>query len=287
MNTFAPLDFMEFNLLQMKPQNVRFKAWFDLMKQTGIIENQGILANYLKSEKGRTVSQAFISAIYTGTSAIPDNLLIQLEELFPFTSGEYFSHGVFPMVDFQKLKTFLLKNLKLSQRQFVTRLNHKEITEPRLSGMNNQSPPEYWQIVFDWFNDQSGLSINVEMLLEAEKQIGIITPEFAGKNEVVERFFEIKNALKQLNYFERDKDFCEAVNLAPSQLSNMLNPVIQQDITKDLIVSLLKAYPKVNPDYLLLGKGELFRGEFAAFPLLMEISEIVKRIERKIDSSED
>ena len=54
-------------------------------------------------------------------------------------------------------------------------------------------------------------------------------------------------------------DFAVRVNVQPSQISHIKTG--RNQVTLDIATKILKAYPKISPDWLLFGNGEMYRNQ--------------------------
>ena len=232
--------------------NKRFSTWWRIMKSSRIIKTQEELGSNLVNRKGENISQAFISNIIRNRSPLGDGVLSSLEDNFPFTTSVYFLYGTEDIVNLKKLFKYLLVKHELTQKDFVLKCGIEELSEVKLSKMNNKTEINEWQEVFGWFNVNHDYSINVNRMLKYSTED---KKKFKGKTAQVERFIELVAYLKKMNTVKSDKDFAESINVSPSMISNMLNENARQDVTKDMLVSISKKYPFVNLRWILLGEG--------------------------------
>jgi hypothetical protein len=61
----------------------------------------------------------------------------------------------------------------------------------------------------------------------------------------------------QLNQAE----FAQQIGVGASNLSQLLNPKYERKPSEKLVSSILRAYPDINPDWLMFGQGNMLRAE--------------------------
>jgi hypothetical protein len=261
-----------------KSVNIRLRAWYKLCKKVGLISNQDEFRQNILSEKGAPISQAFVSSLMSASSAVPYSVPEQIQEAYPFTTAAYFITGQDDIIKFKSLLLYLLDRVKMNQKDLVNTLDHPSIKRPILSKMDNLSPLDHWQVVFDFFNKELDLKMDAEEMAKASASVGVPDQEFEGKDESVQRFFEFIETLKKNRNITTTGEFAQSIGFSPQQISNMTSQTVRQGLTKQMIQNTMKAWPRLNPDWLLLGEGDMFRSPGSAMPVLMEVKRELEKL---------
>lgn len=265
----------------MNATNLRFSSWLKAMKKSGIVKSQKSLGEIIRNEDGKAMSQAFISVMAAGDSNVSRHTIEAIEANFPFTTEHYFVTGVDAMVDMHKLMQWVLQRHGKTQKWLAEETG---IPQPELSKMNNrQELINDWQSVFDVLN-KFGYKISSKYLMT--QHLGE-DKEFTGKSEHVERLFEFYNYLKAYRKISSRREFCEKIGAPVTEqiVSNMLSERYQQDLTKNMAVAVLKAFPQLSSDWLLLGTGDMLRNPGSVHSVMFEINQKLDNLLAKSEES--
>jgi len=77
-------------------------------------------------------------------------------------------------------------------------------------------------------------------------------------NKVTERFIEVHNKILQMKKVKSSRQFAIMLDYLPQSLSEIIN--MRRDVSVELLRKAVEVF-QMNPEYLFLGKGELFYQE--------------------------
>lgn len=268
-------------------ENFRLKDWYKAMKRSKIVSTQRELGEIIKNSDGEPMSQAFISSMMKGTSTVSEHTISSICEHYFFTTPSYFRTGEESMVSLHKLMQWILKKHKRTQAWLVKQLKDPEITEPILSLMDNNSEREKWQKVFNRLN-KFGYDVNPVYLIT--QHAGELQ-EFTGKSDQVRKLFDAIEWLQYQRVITTKREFCEAVSehakggrgaILEQTLSNMSSPRYKQDVTKDMAVAFLKAFPMFSADWFLLNQGPMLRDGASTYNMIQKVEQELKNLKELI-----
>lgn len=269
-------------------ENLRLKDWYKAMKKSNIVNTQTQLGSSIKNMDGAPMSQAFISSMINGDSAVSEHTIESITKIYYFTSPDYFKTGEKAMVNLHELMQWILKTNNKTQKWLVKVLKDDDITEPILSLMDNRSPIEKWNKIFDRLN-KLGYTVNPVYLIS---QHAGEEKEFTGKSDQVRRLFEAIDFLTYQRKISSKREFCDIINavadgrgmIYEQTLSNMASTRYKQDVTKDMAVNFLKAFKEFSSDWFLLGNGPMLRDASTSYTMLLTLQENIKNLTKTIES---
>ncbi len=235
-----------------KQTKVNLHIWYTLMKKVKIIRTQKELAEVMTKVDGSPTSQPFISAILTGTVIVPDYMLEKISKKYYFTPIDYFYSSSHPVLHFQKLIDWLCQKANVTRTQLSKAI---QVSVNDIKQYDWTTGPEDWQIVFDFFNQKLKLRLNAKLILDAivDKKSAFTHVDHEDvKSEHAVRLFELFEELKIKGFVKDMKDFSTQIGYEPQSIYNIKQA--RADVTKDMAVAILRAFP-VNAYWFLLGQG--------------------------------
>jgi len=233
----------------------RIRLGYDLAKMSRLIKNQKDLSNKIISQKGSPVSQSYVSQVINGLlPQIPTEFIEQLTEKFQFFNSQYIIHGTGHVFNYKGLIEYINENY--FEKTF--------------------SPLEDKQAVIEEINKTYNLAIPYDRIFGSKEDH---VPRETDQH--LERVLELVDTLRRTRAVHTDKEFCQICDIHPQVLVNMRGRR-NSDVSKETLCKILVAWPNVSTDWLILGKGDMFRNEKDIYHLIDGLSDAIRRIESKI-----
>lgn len=237
----------------MRPLNLKFKAWVELSKEMGLIDGHADLTHILLGRTGKPVSNAHISNMVRGVTAIAEKHFRTISNTYTYTPVTFFI-GDDDIVIIQDLLSYIAEKEGVFKKD-LTSGDHVAI-----ASYNNSTDDFKWQDVFDEINSKYGYRLKISLI----RSKGVLfksgkNNRFEGKTLQVKSLYRVLDICLERKIVDSKRDF--AINILecnPNLIYNMLLPNIAQDVTKDMLVGLAKNLKTANLRYILLGEGEAF-----------------------------
>lgn len=235
----------------------RIRLSYDMAKMSGLIKNQRDLSQKILNSKGEPVSQSYISQVLNGLLPhIPNEFIAQLTESFPFFNEEFIYNGNGNIFNYEGLVAFICK-------KYETRRDDVCEAPERLEQSS----------VIEHFNNRYKLNIPYERIFG--KQDDHVPRE---TDHHLARVLELIDHLRRTRAIHSDKEFCQKANIHTQIVVNMRSGR-NLDVSKDTLYKILLHFPNVSADWIMLGKGDMFRNEKA-------LDSIVEDLRNRIDQME-
>lgn len=222
-----------------RDMNVRFKHVYDYLKSSLFFKTQEQFGNLTGFKQG------FISAILNKRDPVPTSLLHSMSQIFPFLGKEYIRLGIGEMIRYKELSDYLRK--KHSYEGII----------PNEEDLQYTTNSDLIQETLNFFNSEFGYNLTQP----TDLYIGDSSSyDPSTKTHIERNFIHIMEHLIDRGRVSSVTDFAHRIGLTSHHpISNIKSKSAPHRVTISMAVNLLREFPFINPDYLLLNAGDMYR----------------------------
>ena len=97
------------------------------------------------------------------------------------------------------------------------------------------------------------------------------------KEGITSRFLEAADKLTKNYQFRTQKEFAESISVGNHHMSNL--GIGKSHVNAWMISLMVEKYPEINPDYILYGRGKLFRDVPDKFKTKVDMWEYIESLQ--------